>query len=329
MKQLALRVHEINGTIESRLEEVPLPSPGSGEVLIRVQYSSINYKDALAVTGAGRILRRYPLTAGVDLAGIVEDSQDSHHAVGDAVLVTGCGLSEVMDGGYAHFASVPADAVIAMPPGMDALQAMTLGTAGFTAALAVHRMEENGQTPALGEIMVTGATGGVGSVAIDILTQAGYAATAVSSKADQDDYLRSLGAQRIVRRQELHLSSSPLERAQFGGAIDNVGGELLSWLIRSMHPRGNVASIGLAAGSELHTSLMPFLLRGVALLGINSSATQRPLRERIWQRLSSDLRPRHLDLIRTRTIELAELQQAMPDYLKGRIHGRTVVHIQD
>lgn len=333
MKARAVRVHQdpgINsGSINARLETIELPLPAVGEVLIRVQYSSINYKDALAITGAGRILRTYPLVAGIDLAGVVQESNDARYQMGQSVLVTGCGLSETRNGGYAEFAVVPGDAVIAVPTDWTALDVMTIGTAGFTAALAVHRMEQNDQSPAQGEIVVTGATGGVGSVAIDVLAARGYSVTAISSKTDHDDYLRQLGASKVLHAKELTLGKAPLESAQFAGAIDNLGGEWLSWLIRSTRPRGNIASIGMAAGGELHTSVMPFLLRGVAVLGINSAGTDRALRETVWQRLQSDLRPRHLTDIRTRVITLDDVIRVMPDYLKGTLHGRTVVHIQD
>jgi acrylyl-CoA reductase (NADPH) len=296
-------------------------------VLIRVTHSGINYKDALAATGAGKILRRYPLVGGIDLAGVVESSTDRRYAPGTAVLVTGCGLSETHDGGYAQYARVPGDWVIPMPPGLDASTAMALGTAGFTAALAIHRMEQNGQEPAGGPIAVTGASGGVGSIAIDMLSGRGYRVVAVSGKAAAVPYLKELGASEVLLRESLDLGSRPLENARFGGAIDNLGGDTLTWLTRTVDFWGNIASIGLAAGPTFTTTVMPFILRGVALLGINSSATRRELRLAVWQRIASDLRPRHLDRIVTRTIPFEELPAAFPDHIAGRVTGRTVVRI--
>jgi NADPH2:quinone reductase len=323
----AYRIHEIERRIVARFEELTLDDLAAGEVVVRVLYSDINYKDALAATGAGKILRKYPLVGGIDLAGIVEASSDPRCKPGDAVLVTGCGLSETHDGGYAEYARLKGEWVIPMPPGLDAFKAMTLGTAGFTAALAIHRMEHNGQTPAKGPIVVTGATGGVGSVAIDMLAGRGYEVIAVSSKADSIDYLKSLGAAQVLLRKEIDYGKRPLEAARFGGAIDNVGGEMLTWLTRTVDTWGNIASIGLAGGAELHTTVMPFILRGINLLGINSSATLRDLRLVVWNRIATDLKPRHLEKIAARTIAFEELPQAFAAYLEGTVTGRTVVKI--
>lgn len=329
MRLRALRIYQDESGIKSRLDSMQVDALTPGEVLIRVQYSSINYKDALAATGAGKILRRYPLNGGIDLAGVVVQSKDASLKPGQAVIVTGSGLSETLDGGYAEYARVPASIVVAMPPGLDALAAMTLGTAGFTAAVAIHQMEKNGQSPEQGEIAVTGATGGVGSLAIDMLSARGYAVCAITGKQSESSYLAQLGAQRILLRQDVTLGKAALESTQFAGAVDNLGGEWLSWLLRTTKPFGNVASIGMAANSELHSSVMPFILRGVNLLGITSNNTPRALRDQLWQRLASDLRPRHLDLIRTRVVPLTELPAVFADYLQGNVRGRTVVHIQD
>jgi acrylyl-CoA reductase (NADPH) len=323
----AFRIHSEGGKIAARFEDLTLDELGAGEVVIRVAASDINYKDALAATGAGRILRRYPLVGGIDLAGTVETSADARFKPGDAVLVTGCGLSETHDGGYAQFARVPAEWVIPMPAGLDAMTAMSLGTAGFTAALAIHRMEQNGQTPGGGPIVVTGATGGVGSIAVDMLATRGYQVVAVSGKADAGEYLKALGATEVLDRKSLDLGSRPLENARFAGAIDNLGGEVLTWLTRTVDFWGNIASIGLAASPELKTTVMPFILRGVALLGINSSATRREWRLAVWQRIATDLKPRQLARIVTRTIDFAELPQAFPAYIAGGVTGRTVVRI--
>jgi acrylyl-CoA reductase (NADPH) len=323
----AFRIHSEGGRIAARFEDVTLDDLAAGEVVIRVACSDINYKDALAATGAGKILRRYPLVGGIDLAGTVESSSDARFREGDPVLVTGCGLSETHDGGYAQFARVPGDWVIPMPRGLDAKTAMSLGTAGFTAALAIHRMEQNGQVPDAGPIVVTGATGGVGSVAIDMLATRGYRVIAVSGKADAAEYLKALGAAEVLDRKSLDLGTRPLEAARFAGAIDNLGGEVLTWLTRTVDFWGNIASIGLASSPELKTTVMPFILRGVALLGINSSATRRDWRLAVWQRIATDLKPRQLARIVTRTIDFDELPQAFPDYLAGRVTGRTLVRI--
>jgi len=324
----AYRIHSEGGKVAARFEQLTLEDLAPGEVVIRVSHSGINYKDALAATGAGRILRRYPLVGGIDLAGVVESSGDARFRTGDAVLVTGCGLSETHDGGYAQFARVPGDWVIPIPHGLDAATAMAIGTAGFTAALAIHRMEQNGQQPTGGPIAVTGASGGVGSIAIDMLSARGYRVVAVSGKRDASAYLEELGASEVLMRAELDFGSRPLETARFAGAIDNLGGETLAWLTRVVDFWGNIASIGLAAGPELKTTVMPFILRGVALLGINSSATRREWRLAVWQRIASDLRPKHLAHIVTRTIDFDELPGAFPAYLEGRVTGRTVVRIR-
>jgi NADPH2:quinone reductase len=264
---------------------------------------------------------------GIDLAGVVESSTDARYKPGDAVLVTGCDLSETHDGGYAQYARVRGDWVIPMPAGLDARSAMALGTAGFTAALAIHRMEQNGQAPANGPIVVTGATGGVGSIAVDMLSSRGYEVIAVSGKPQATAYLQALGAARVLARQDIKYGAQMLESAQFAGAIDNVGGEMLSWLTRSMSYGGNVASVGLAGGAKLETNVMPFILRAVNLLGINSSATPRELRLTVWKRIAADLAPRHLGTIVTREVDLQMLPGAFGPYIDGTVTGRTLVRI--
>jgi acrylyl-CoA reductase (NADPH) len=322
----AFRIHD-DGKVAGRFEDLTLEQLSPGEVVIEVEYSDINYKDALAATGAGRILRKYPLVGGIDLAGVVRSSGDARFVPGDAVLVTGCGLSETVDGGYAGLARVAAEGVIPMPAGLDAFRAMALGTAGFTAALAIHRMERNGQAPARGPVVVTGATGGVGSIAIDMLAARGYQVIAVTGKQQALDYLKSLGAASVLTREQLALGSRPLEAARFAGAIDNVGGAMLAGLTRHVDFWGNIASVGLAGGAELNTTVMPFILRGVNLLGINSSATPRAERLDVWRRIATDLAPRHLDRIVTRTIPFAELPGAFQAHIDGTVVGRTVVKI--
>ena len=323
----AFRIHQDGKQIAGRLETIALNDLGPGEVVVKVGYSSINYKDALAATGAGKILRKYPLVGGIDLAGEVVSSQHPEFKPGQKVLVNGCGLSETHDGGYAEYARVQGDWVVPIPAGLDEFQCMAIGTAGYTAALAIHRMEQNGQRPEGGDIVVTGATGGVGSVAIDMLAGRGYKVVALTGKPASTPYLEKLGASRVLLREGLNLGSRPLEEAQWGGAIDNLGGDVLAWLARTTNFWGNIASIGLAASAELKGTVVPFILRGVNLLGINSVYTPRPLRLAVWQRLASDLKPRHLDAIVTREIGLEALPAAFGDYIKGGVTGRTVVRI--
>jgi NADPH2:quinone reductase len=243
------------------------------------------------------------------------------------VLITGCDLSESHDGGYSQYARVKGDWIVPMPPGLDARSAMAIGTAGFAAALAIHRMEQNGQHPENGPIVVTGATGGVGSIALDMLSARGYETIAVSGKAQATEYLKSLGATRVLLRKDIDFGSRPLERAQYAGAIDNVGGEMLTWLTRTVSYGGNIASVGLAASASLETTVMPFLLRAISLLGVNSSATPRDLRMVVWKRIAKDLAPRHLDKIVTREIPFDDLPAAFEPYIKGQITGRTLVRI--
>jgi len=323
----AFRIHEIDGRIVARFDALTLDDLGPGDVVVRVRHSGINYKDALAATGAGRILRKYPLVGGIDLAGEVVGSSDPRYSAGQHVLVTGCGLSETHDGGYAEYARVKGDWVIPLPAGMGTLDAMKLGTAGFTAALAIHQLEHNGLAPSKGPVVVTGATGGVGSIAVDMLAGRGYEVVAVSGKPEADDYLLGLGAARILRRQEIDPGSRPMERALWAGAIDNLGGDLLAWLTRTVDQWGSIASVGLAAGAELRTTVMPFILRGVNLLGINSVLTPRETRLAVWKRIATDLRPARLDRICTKIVALDELPAQFDDYLKGRVTGRTVVKI--
>lgn len=323
----AFRLHRTDRGVVARFESLSLDDLSPGNVVIKVRYSSINYKDALAATGTAPILRHFPLVGGIDLAGVVIESEDPRHRVGDRVLVTGCGLSETHDGGYAEVARVNGDWVVPLPAGMDERSAMALGTAGFSAALVLHRLEHNGQHPGLGPIVVTGATGGVGSVAIDLLAGRGYEVIAVTGKPEAEHYLRSLGAARHLLRRELDLASRPLETATFGGAVDNVGGELLAWLLARVRPWGSVASVGLVASSQLSTTVMPLILRGVSLLGISAAAAPEPLRRMLWSRLGGDYRVRNLDRIAARVIPFEDLPAAFPATLQGAVIGRVVVEI--
>ena len=321
----AYRVHNDDG-ISASFDTLTLDDLTPGDVVIRAAYSGINYKDALAATGAGRIMKRFPLVGGIDVAGVVEHSDSAEFAVGDQVLVTGCGLGEEVDGGYAEFVRAPAESVIALPASLSLWAAMCVGTAGFTAALAITRMERNGQRPEMGPIVVTGATGGVGSLAVSMLARAGYEVAAVTGKQDAGEYLTALGAATILDRRNIDYGSRPLEKARWGGAIDNVGGETLAWLTRTTDWFGSIASIGLAGGHRLETTVMPFILRGVNLLGINSVRTPRPERLAVWQRIAGDLAP-DLERIGTRTEPMTALPGLFQAYLDGEVTGRTVIKI--
>lgn len=323
----AYRIDRNDDGVCGAFESLNIDDLSAGEVIVKVSHSTINYKDALAATGAGRILRSYPLVGGIDLAGTVLSTETERFSEGDVVLVNGCGLSETRDGGYAEVARVPESAVVPVPESISAKQAMQIGTAGFTAALAIHRMEQNGQRPENGPILVTGATGGVGSIALDMLDARGYEAVALTGKADQSEYLRSIGARQVLLRKEIDLGKRPMEKAQWAGAIDNLGGEVLTWLTRTVDYGGNIGSVGLAASHELHTTVLPFILRAVCLLGINSVDTPRDLRLQVWQRIGGDLRPRHLDRIATTTIGFDELPGAFQAYIDGTVTGRTLVEI--
>ena len=322
----AFRIHDDNAGYRSGIEQVSVDDLSPGEVVIKTAYSSVNFKDALAGTGKGRILRRFPLVGGIDVAGHVVASSDKAFREGDPVLVTGCGLSETRDGGYSTFARLESRWTIPLPAGLTLRESMVLGTAGFTAALALFRMLDNRQSPGLGPLCVTGATGGVGSLAVDIFSRAGFEVHAVSGKADQHDYLKAIGASQVLGRDAL-ATTRPMESARFGGGLDNVGGPMLASLLAQTAPYGNVASAGLAASPDLHTTVMPGIIRGVSLLGVASGGTARDIRDAIWARLGSDWKPRHLDTICTRETGLADLPRVFDAMLAGGSLGRTVVSL--
>lgn len=320
--------NEENKTV-SRWADLTLSDLDSGEVVIRAAYSSVNYKDALAATGAGKVIRRFPCVGGIDVAGVVESSQDARFKPGDEVLVTGYEMGVAHDGGYAELVRVPADWVVRLPQGLSLHDAMALGTAGFTAALSIHRLEQNDVKPENGKVLVTGATGGVGSLAICMLNNLGYHVVAITGKDSEHKYLKSLGADEVLPRSAVDLNSTrPLERAQWAAALDAVGGATLAWLTRSMQQNGVIASFGNAGGVELHTTVLPFILRGVRLIGIDSAATAMPLREKIWHRLANDLHPQRLDKL-AHTVAFEQLPQIFAKMISGESHGRTVIKIAD
>lgn len=301
----------------------------AGEVTIGVSHSSINYKDALAATGVGRIIRRFPCVGGIDLAGKVLASSDSRFQQGDEVLATSYDIGVAHHGGYAQRARIPANWVLKLPAGLTAAEAMALGTAGFTAGLGIVRMEENGLKPANGPVIVSGATGGVGSLAVDMLAARGYHVVALTGKESETDYLLSLGAKEVMLRQSLDLTKiKPLGKEMWAGAVDNLGGDYLAWIASTMKQGGTIASIGLAASMSLTTTVAPFILRGAALLGIDSGYIGNPYRSGVWQRLATDMKPRHLAAM-TRHIPFANLPAAFDDYIQGRVKGRVVVDISN
>jgi NADPH2:quinone reductase len=324
----AFRIHS-GETHEAGIEHLEVGDLSEGDVLIEVHYSSVNYKDALAGTGRGKILRRSPLIGGIDAAGRVVSSEDPRYAPGDAVVVTGCGMSEVRDGAYAEYLRVPGDIVVPLPGELDLAEAALIGTAGFTAALAIVRMEDNRQPLDLGPIAVTGATGGVGSFAVSMLSAKGYRVAAISGKLQEEAYLRALGATDVVDRRTLDLGdgSRPLERGMWGGAVDNVGGAMLAGLTRTVRPWGSIASIGLAGGHVLDATVMPFILRGVSLLGINAADCPAPLREEVWGRIAGDLRPAHLERIQAGEVTLEGLPEVFEAMLAGQTRGRYLVRV--
>jgi putative YhdH/YhfP family quinone oxidoreductase len=322
----AFRIHHDDAGHRAGLETMDTDALSPGEVLVKAAYSSVNYKDALAGTGTGRILRRYPLNGGIDVAGHVVASSDPAFREGDAVLCTGSGLSETRDGGFAQYARLDARWTIPLPAGLSLRESMVIGTAGFTAALALLRMQDNRQTPELGPIAVSGASGGVGQLAIDIFSRAGYEVHAISGKPDHFDALRALGAHACIDRHQWDFSGKPMDSARFGGALDTVGGGMLSGLLPLIHPYGNVALCGNAGGIAFDSTVMPFIIRGVSLLGVASAGTARDIRDTIWQHLAGDWKPRQLARIATDEIALAQLPATFTRMLAGGAFGRTVVN---
>ncbi len=325
MPPLACRVFRETAGVVARMVELPIDDLTPGDVVIRAEWSGINFKDALGVTGRAPIYKRFPLNAGIDVAGRVESSSNGRVKVGDAVLVNGMGLGETHDGGFAQMVRVRADWVVAMPSGLGSREAMVLGTAGFTAALALHRMEVNGQSPEQGPIAVTGATGGVGSAAIAMLKRRGYQVVAVSGRPEHEAYLRALGADEVSTPEALALGTRPLESMRFGGVIDNVGGPVLAGLIRHVALWGNVAAIGNAASPAFDATVFPLILRGVSLLGASSTNCPMALRTSIWNRLGADLKPPSLDRIVSRTVPLAEVIPACGTLMNRTALGRILV----
>lgn len=323
----AYRIFSSGENAQGHFVTMDLDDLDPGDVVVEVAFSCVNYKDALAATGAGKIIRRFPCVGGIDLSGTVARSTDPRFREGDEVIATGYDLGVAHDGGYAEYCRVPAGWVVPLPSGMSLWDAMALGTAGYTAGLALTRMEHEGLAPQNGPVIVSGATGGVGSLAVDMLATRGYTVTALTGKADQSDYLKRLGASDVLLSSAIDLTKiKPLERATWSGAVDNVGGPVFAWMMSRMRPNGTLASIGMAAGFAVQTTVMPLILRGVNVLGINSADTPMPLREKIWQRLTTDLKPRHLAET-IRTVPFDRLAETFEPMLARHTVGRTVVEI--
>ncbi|TXF10774.1 oxidoreductase [Pelomicrobium methylotrophicum] len=323
----AFRIEEVDKQIRSGFVDMTLDQLDPGEVVVRVAYSDVNYKDALAATGAGKILRRPACVGGIDFSGTVVSSADPAFKAGDQVLATGYDLGVAHHGGYAEYARVPAAWLVPLPPGLTLFDAMALGTAGFTAALGIVRMEHEGLKPENGPVIVTGATGGVGSIAIDVLSRLGYRVVALTGKESETEYLKGIGAAEVILRSSLDLSKiRPLDKATWAGAVDNLGGEVLAWIASTMKIGGTIASIGLALGSQLNTTVMPFILRGVSLLGVDSVNCPIEVRRRVWARLGTDMRPAHLnDMVHM--VPFEKLPSVFDDFIQGKAKGRTVVEI--
>jgi acrylyl-CoA reductase (NADPH) len=322
----AFRIFSEDNRISGRVVDAALDELSAGDVVFKTACSSVNYKDALAATGAGKIIRRYPLIGGIDAAGAVVSSEDPRFKPGDEVICTSYDMGVAHDGGYAGYCRVPAEWIVPLPAGLTLFEAMAIGTAGYTAALAVTLLEQNDMKPANGKVLVNGATGGVATLAIDMLSGLGYRVTAVTGKDGEHEFLRRIGATEVLARGSLEMGGRPLEKPLWAAAFDSVGSEQLAWLTRTMQPHGVIASFGNAGGIELKTTVLPFILRGVRLIGVDSAFTPMPLRREVWARLAADLKPRHLDEI-AGTLSLDELPAYFDRMLKGGIRGRAVVRL--
>lgn len=315
-----------SGTWTRSITTIAAEALGDGDVLIEVEFSGINYKDGLASTESGKIARINPLVPGVDLAGRVVESADPSVAVGSSVIAHGYDIGVAHHGGYATHARVPAGWVVPMPAGLDARTAMLVGTAGYTAALSVDALERAGLQPGTGPVLVTGATGGVGSMAVGMLAARGYEVVASSGKASAADWLRSIGASEVIDRSETSADSGrPLERERWAGAVDCVGGATLAYVIRTLRYGASVAASGLTGGTDLPTTVFPFILRGVNLLGIDSVQTPIGPRRAMWQRIATDLRPGWLDTEHADVVGLDALGAQLDRILAGDMRGRVLV----
>ena len=316
--------------IRAEFVDLSLDELDPGDVVVRVAYSDVNYKDALAATGKGKILRRASCIGGIDFSGTVVSSGNPQFNKGDAVVGVGYDLGVSHHGGYSQYARVPASWLIKLPQGMSLWDAMAFGTAGFTAGIGIVRMEENRLKPANGPVIVNGATGGVGSIALASLSRLGYHVVALTGKETESDWLKKIGAKEVLLRQSLNLEKiKPLDKATWAGAVDNLGGPVLAWMASTMKDNGTIASIGLAASPELHTWVMPFILRGACLLGINSGESVPPeVREKVWRRLGTDMKPPLLKEM-ARTVPFSELPSVFDDFINAKVNRRVVVDLNE
>ncbi|NMO03536.1 oxidoreductase [Gordonia sp. TBRC 11910] len=324
----AFVLNKTDGQFTAGVQSLTFDDLPAGDVTVRVEYSSINYKDGLACLPESPVVASYPMVPGIDLAGVVAESNDPRFEVGQEVIAIGRDLGIAHFGGYAEYTRLPAAWLEPLPAGLTLKQAMMLGTAGFTAGLSIQRLEENGLVPGDGRVLVTGATGGVGSTAVNMLAGLGYDVSASTGKADEHDYLRSLGATEILGRDEVSAATgAPLEGERWAAGIDPVGGDTLAYLLRTTRYRGSVANCGLTGGPALTTTVLPFILRGVNLLGIDSVQCPPDVRARVWQRLASDLKPAGLaDAIATE-VTLDEIPATAGSILAGAVRGRTLVSL--
>jgi acrylyl-CoA reductase (NADPH) len=324
----ALVVNKTDSNFSVDIQSLTLADLPEGDVTIRVAYSSVNYKDGLAATPNGKIVRSYPFVPGIDLAGTVVDSKDARFKEGDEVIVTSYELGVSHFGGFSEYARVPGDWIVPLPQGLTMKEAMAFGTAGFTAALSVHRLEENGLTPEKGPVLVTGATGGVGSTAVAILAKRGYHVVASTGKESEHEYLKSIGAAEVIHRNDVILEPVPaLGKQRWAGAIDPVGGNTLASILSSTQYGGSVAVSGLTGGSQVPTTVFPFILRGVNLLGIDSVYCPMETRKPLWERMAADLKPEGLLNYIGNEITLDELPDTLASILKSEVRGRTIVKL--
>ncbi|OBR64017.1 quinone oxidoreductase [Paenibacillus oryzae] len=325
----ALVVNKTEESFSVNIESLSFNDLPDGDVTIRVHYSSVNYKDGLASTPNGKIVQRYPFVPGIDLAGTVISSKDSRYKEGDEVIVTSYELGVSHYGGYSEYARVPGDWIVPLPDNLTLKEAMIFGTAGFTAALSIHQLEKNGLTPEKGPVLVTGATGGVGSMAVLMLAKRNYQVTASTGKESEYDYLKQLGAQEVISREDVTPEKiRPLGKENWAGAVDPVGGKTLAAILSNTKYGGSVAVSGLTGGAEVPTTVFPFILRGVNVLGIDSVYCPKDLREALWNQMATDLKPDGLETI-INEVSLRELPQTLTNILQGKVRGRTVVNMLD
>lgn len=322
----ALVLNQIDGKTSAAVEELNVSDLPDEDVLIKVDYSSLNYKDGLAVTGKGKIIRNFPMVPGIDLVGTVEESADDRYSKGDKVVLTGWGVGENYWGGYAEYAKLRADWLVPLPSGMDPIRTMQIGTAGLTAMLCVMALEEGGVTPDSGPIIVSGAAGGVGSVAVSILSGLGYQVTAITGRPETESYLRNLGAAEVVSREEMAAPSRPLEKQRWAGAVDTVGDAILARILAETDYNGVVAACGLAAGFKLPTTVMPFILRNVRLQGVDSVSCPYERRQVAWARLQTQLPENALGDI-AQVIALDEVPEYAEKITNGQVKGRVVIEL--